>query len=149
MLCTKTLGIVCMSSVYWWRQLLHHFIHCMFYLLIFFLFMQHQFFLCVSLSCSWTRNKSFPLSALPWSLNWTWIILTPSSHWSQSSWPRTIRKWQGHTKSALSSFGSLPSISFCFVLFVFGVQKRNVSHSGVASSRMKNVLNNSIKNSSD
>jgi len=107
-----------MSSLYWWRRQLNFFLHVVL-LLTLSLFVQHQFFVCVSLFCSSTRNKSFPLSALPWILNWTWIILTPSSHWSRSNWPRTIRKWHGRTKPALSSFGSLRSVWFRFVMFRF------------------------------
>lgn len=112
--------IVCMSSVYWWRQRqqLNFFLHAVLFHTLF-LFVQHQFFVCVSLFCSSTRNKSSPLSALPWNLNWTWIILTPSSHWSRSNWPRTIRKWHCRTKPALSSFGSFRSVWFCFVTFHF------------------------------
>jgi hypothetical protein len=111
-----------------------------------FLFIEHQFFVCMSLFCSSTRNKSFPLSALPWNLNWTWIILTPSSHWSQSNWPRTIRKWHGRTKPALSSIGSFRSIYFCFVLFCLYLEyRKEMSLALMMLLRgTKNILNNTV-----
>ena len=99
------------------NRLISFFACCAFSLLSFSSFSTNSLSVC--LFCSSTRNKSFPLSALPWNLNWTWIILTPSSHWSRSSWPRTIRKWHCRPKTGavIVWFLTFRLILFCYVSF--------------------------------